>query len=384
MKVTYPRMGNVHILVNDLLGRLDIETLTPPPTRLETISLGVRHAPELACFPLKVTLGNFIEGFEAGADAGIMVGGVGPCRFGYYAETQRRILARLGYDAPMFILEPPLAHPLKFYRTFKRVAPRKTLADLVKALRVSWRKAVYIEKIEKKALQIRCFEADRGATTRARAQAIAELEKAFLESEIERAYQVAQHIMATVPRVERTVAKIGIVGEFYILLEPFVNFDCEETLGHMGFYLEKSVYLTDWLSPSNRNEISGHPTEIVNKAAEPYLSYFVGGDGRPTIGHTVLFARDGFDGILHLMPFTCMPELIAKSILPLVSKELDIPYLSLVIDEQSGRAGIQTRLEAFADLLKARRQHNVRPAREKITWLPEHVADEPKFVPRHA
>lgn len=374
MKVTFPHMGNARILVEDLLGRLDIECLAPPPTTLATVTLGVRHAPELACFPLKVTLGNFIEGLEAGADAGIMVGGIGPCRFGYYAETQRRILARLGYDAPMFILEPPLARPVHFYRAFKRVAPRKSLLDLVRALRVSWKKAVYIEKIEKRVLQLRCYERERGAVSRARRSAIALLERAYLETEIESAYREATELLESVPLVERETARVGIVGEFYLLLEPFVNFDCEETLGSMGFYLEKSVYLTDWLSPSDRNDVAGHPTSLVNRAAEPYLSYFVGGDGRPTIGHSVLFAKEGFDGLLHLMPFTCMPELIARSILPRVSRDLDIPYLSLVIDEQSGRAGVQTRLEAFADLIRARRSHHLKPASERVTWV--HAARE--------
>jgi predicted nucleotide-binding protein (sugar kinase/HSP70/actin superfamily) len=51
-----------------------------------------------------------------------------------------------------------------------------------------------------------------------------------------------------------------------------------------------------------------------------------------------------------------MPEIIADSILPNVVKDFDIPLLTLVIDEQSGRAGLVTRLEAFIDLLINRRR----------------------------
>ena len=39
-----------------------------------------------------------------------------------------------------------------------------------------------------------------------------------------------------------------------------------------------------------------------------------------------------------------------------MSSELDIPVLSLSIDEQTGRAGVQTRLEALLDLAWSRKR----------------------------
>jgi predicted nucleotide-binding protein (sugar kinase/HSP70/actin superfamily) len=369
MKLTFPHMGNAQIIVGDLLDRLGIDYIIPPPTTSMTLELGVRYAPEMACYPLKVTLGNFIEGIKAGADAGIMVGGVGPCRFGYYAETQRRILHQIGYKVPMFILEPPTAHPLKFYRTFKQLAPRKTLRDLWQALKVSWKKAVYIERIEAESLKIRCFEKNRGDTTRAKKKAINLLKASFLEKEIEAAYREGLELLRNVPTEEREAPKIGIVGEFFILLEPFVNFDIEITLGEMGFYIERAVYLTDWLNPGTKAPVSGHSKDEILKAAKPYLSHFVGGDGRQTIGHTIIYIKEGFEGIVHLLPFTCMPELIAKSILPKIASDFNIPLIHFVVDEQTGRAGVQTRLEAFAELVRSRHLKGFFPEKERINWI---------------
>lgn len=369
MKLTFPHMGNAYILVSDLLSRLNLEFVVPPKTSTRTIELGVRHSPELACFPLKVTLGNFIEGIELGADAGIMVGGVGPCRFGYYAETQRRILKQIGYDVPMFILEPPTAHPIKFYKVFKKLCPKKTLLDLWKELKVSWKKAVYIERIEAESLKIRCKEKERGATTKAKQKAVGILQNAFLEEEIDRAFKEGMEILKSVEIIERESPKIGIVGEFFILLEPYVNFDVEIILGEMGFYIERAIYITDWLNPGTKAPVTGHSKEEVLAAAQPYLSHFVGGDGRQTIGHTILYIKEGFEGIVHLLPFTCMPELIAKSILPKIASDFNIPVLYLVIDEQTGKAGIQTRLEAFADLVRSRHLKNIHPEKSKVNWL---------------
>ena len=59
--------------------------------------------------------------------------------------------------------------------------------------------------------------------------------------------------------------------------------------------------------------------------------------------------------MIHIGPLTCMPEIVAKTILPLVSKEWDIPILTLFLDEHSGEV-IQTRLEAFVEMLGARRE----------------------------
>ncbi len=47
----------------------------------------------------------------------------------------------------------------------------------------------------------------------------------------------------------------------------------------------------------------------------------------------------------------CMPESSVRPILEKIHEETGIPFLSLSIDEQTGQAGIETRLEAFADLV---------------------------------
>jgi predicted nucleotide-binding protein (sugar kinase/HSP70/actin superfamily) len=64
------------------------------------------------------------------------------------------------------------------------------------------------------------------------------------------------------------------------------------------------------------------------------------------------------DGIIHVFPFTCMPELVAQTILMKVQKDLDIPILTLILDEHTAPGGVETRLEAFIDLLERRRKRH--------------------------
>jgi len=356
LKVTFPHMGTIDLLLSDLFTRLEIDFLVPPKTSAKTISLGARYAPEFACFPLKVTIGNLIEGLDLGVDTVAMVGGLGPCRFGFYAEVQNRVLRDIGYDFEMIVLEPPAIGMKIFLERCRRLAPKKPLWQIFQAVRIGWKKATAVDEVEKRVLQTRAFERKKGDTTRAHREALKVLSEAVTAEEIRSAREEALAIIDFVERREQNPLRVGIVGEFYILLEPFVNFGIEEYLGNKGIYLERSVYLTDWLNPTGKKPVFGVIKEEIHQAAEPYLAHFVGGEGQDTIGHIVRWAREGFDGIIHFLPFTCMPEIIARSIFPKIGRELDIPILSLVIDEQTGKAGVITRLEAFIDLMGNRRK----------------------------
>lgn len=355
MKVAFPQMGLLEPVLVDLLTRLDVEPCPPPKTSPTTLELGVKHGPEFACLPLKITIGNYMQALDAGADAIVMAGGRGPCRFGYYCETQRRILKEAGYsDFEFIIVEPPGYRFWEFIGAFKKVAPNKSIRQMARALTLTFAKGRAMDFVDKRSLQLRCYETEKGATSKARTQALAVIEKAWTKKEIDAAAAEALEMMEAIPRDEsRRVLKVGVVGEFYMLLEPYVNFDIEQYLGESGCYVERSVYLSDWIGPSGNNPVMGHADAEVAEWADPYLAHFVGGEGQATVGHAVMYARTGFDGVIHIMPFTCMPETIAKTIFARVQREEHIPILSFVIDEQTGKAGIVTRLEAFLDLLAA-------------------------------
>ena len=62
------------------------------------------------------------------------------------------------------------------------------------------------------------------------------------------------------------------------------------------------------------------------------------------------------DGIIHVTAFGCGPDSMVDKTLELEAKSAGVPFLSLTIDEHTGEGGVQTRLEAFTDMLWARRQ----------------------------
>ena len=53
-----------------------------------------------------------------------------------------------------------------------------------------------------------------------------------------------------------------------------------------------------------------------------------------------------------------MPEIMSQNIFPAMRDDHNIPILTLVMDEQSGKAGYITRLEAFVDLMRRKKRKN--------------------------
>ena len=137
----------------------------------------------------------------------------------------------------------------------------------------------------------------------------------------------------------------------------------EKTLGSLEqrVLVHRKLDLSNWVN----YHLFKTPGAVMNyrnvtRMAEPYLPVEVGGHGQESVGEAVLAKRHGYDGVLHLFPFTCMPEIIAQNVLVKVSRDLDLPVLSLMISEQTGVAGLTTRLEAFCDLLDGRRRRALR------------------------
>lgn len=95
-----------------------------------------------------------------------------------------------------------------------------------------------------------------------------------------------------------------------------------------------------------------------------------GGHGRESVGNAILFAKRGFDGVIQLSPFTCIPEIVAKSILPKVCAKYDIGFLPVTLDEQTGKEGLRTRIEAFVDLLAAKRKHKEANKKGDVVYGP--------------
>ncbi len=362
MRVSLPHLGNLHIPLKALFRRLGVDFVVPPMNTQRTLSLGARYSPEGLCIPFKLTLGNLIEAAEQGADTLLMPGGYGICRLGYYTRVQEQVLRSLGYDAQILELGVSENKFTGLLNLFRQVSGGAPLHRVLSAFRFGLAKLNTLDYLERLTQKVRPVELTRGTANRIYDRAVAAIDEADDYTSLKRLRQEFARELESVPRDERArPLVVGITGEFYVVLEPFSSFDIERELGKMGVEVRRKTFISGWtkftmfLNPFGINE-----NRRIHRAALPYLKRDVGGDGWESVGEKVLHAGE-YDGLIHLAPFTCMPEIIAQNIMPSTREQL--PVLTILCDEQIAKPGVITRLEAFVDLLERRRRTRERARR---------------------
>ncbi len=62
------------------------------------------------------------------------------------------------------------------------------------------------------------------------------------------------------------------------------------------------------------------------------------------------------DGIIHLTAFGCGPDSVIGKMMEMNCEDENIPFMTLRVDEHTGESHVQTRLEAFIDMLKMKKK----------------------------
>jgi predicted nucleotide-binding protein (sugar kinase/HSP70/actin superfamily) len=348
-------MGNVHIGIEAMLGSLGVDVVSPPECTRRTLSLATKYSPEGICIPFKLNLGNMIEALERGADTILNVTGQGTCRMGYYFNVQEKILRDMGYQFQMMLTGLSEHKLVSFMKMLKKVANGAPWHRIIAAFGFGMAKITAVDDIEIVANEVRAVELKKGTATRIYRRGVAAIKNAAdfgTLKNLARDYCRELRAIKAVPGAKPL--KVLVVGEIYVVLDPYANMDVELELGKLGVATRRSLYLSRWL----KNGLVMNPFGLdqwreVHRAAMPYLKRDVGGDGWETVGEKVVGSRH-YDGMVHLAPFTCMPEGIAQNIMPVTREKL--PVLAVYCDEQTSKAGMLTRLEAFVDMLRLKQK----------------------------
>jgi len=344
-KVSFPHMGDYYHAfksVAELIG----QPLVAPPITKKTVELGFKHSPESVCIPFKYNLGNYIEALEAGADVLVQAGG--GCRFGHYAETQEEILRKLGYKFEFAKLTNDYGI-IGIARDFKKINPGVSYFKIFRALALCMVKIACIDSVAGRARKNVGFQKTPGH--------IEEIYKNFLAK-----IDASRSILKIISLREKTLneiktvelkkssdcLKVGVVGELYMLMEPFANFYLEKKLAQRGIEVHRFVTVSTILKEYFTGDffLQKHLSH-----AKPYLKHHLGAHGTESVARSLSLIKKGFDGIIHIKPFGCMPEVSAMSALANLSKDSKTPILYFSFDSQTSEAGIETRIEAFCDML---------------------------------
>lgn len=359
IKVAFPHMGNVSIAWSAALKKIGAEPFIPPYTSKHTLSLGTKHSPEAICLPYKLILGNFIEAIEGGTDYVSMITSPGCCRLGEYGNCIHSALVDLGYDAKY--IEMRLYDGLKgMYNYLKTVSGKNDPILFARAINLAIRKMFLLDDLEDALSYYRAREINYGEAEKNYNKALEYVKNADNIRQLKSAKKLAfSELKKTDIDKDKEILRVDVTGEIYLVCDPFSNQNILRELGKMGVQTRRSLtissFIKDAIIPKAFRKGETH-LQRAFRLAKPYLMRDIGGDSLECVSDVVYADERDIDGIIHISPFTCMPEIMSQNIFPAIRENCDIPILPLIMDEQTGKAGYLTRLEAFVDLMRRRKR----------------------------
>ncbi|MDR1929038.1 MAG: acyl-CoA dehydratase activase-related protein [Treponema sp.] len=360
-RLAIPNLGNYTVALDSAVRAMGVEPWSSTCTGREELELGIAAAPESICLPFKAHLGRFIAAARAGCGHALMVNSMGTCRLTYYRHLIENILRDLGLEIHLWGLgfdgiKPPI---IRYFDP----AP----IPFAKAVLLALEKIRVIDLLETEAWKSRPRERDRGAATRLFRESLAVLSGAETKGEVRKLGPVFKARFRDLWDKDRFpldgegdgIVRIGLIGETSLLRDRTLNHDIEEKLGGLGAELRNFFLLGAELAnifgvPAGRDR--SHTRRELAGIARPYLNNPVGGHALDSTAHTLRCAAGSYDGMVHLCPAGCMPEVSVRPIIADISRREDFPVLELSFDEHSAGEGLITRLEAFVDLLRDRKR----------------------------
>lgn len=158
---------------------------------------------------------------------------------------------------------------------------------------------------------------------------------------IEKAYEKAcdaQRNFKAGIRDEKKDINIALLGHPYNVYDDFINMNLVSKLHELG-----ASVITEEFVPEE--EIDKEVNKLFKR---PFWSF-----ARNAYGAASYLTREKvIDGVIYISSFACG---IDSVVIELIKDRIgDFPLLILKIDEQSGEAGVNTRIEAFMDMLERR------------------------------
>ena len=378
-----------------------------PSSDSETVVLGRNHTSGKECYPMVLTLGDFVKltqrpEFDPEKSAIFMPTANGPCRFGQYGRYINMVMQRLGFS-DLHIASMNQSGSL--VKNFDAVDTRRyARGNLFVALFSSF---ITCDLLQRALLRTRPYEWSHGIADMAYQASLLDLIAALengrplgpvMKTSRGRFSTALDHKKIAEPR-----PLVGLAGEFYIRNNDFANENVIRRLEALGLEVNTSTN-TEWVSYVNfvntmRAQRKGlwfsffklrtaekMAKNLADKLAKYWQGFLPGRAAEPPIrelinlgekfvhrsfqGESILILAKGMElyhggatGLVNVAPFSCMPGQVVEGLSAVFRKETGgFPLLNLYFDGQ-GQTNTQARLEAFAYQVKkfqAKQQRAVR------------------------
>lgn len=275
----------------DFFKELGIEVLLSPRTNKEIVEMGTKISDPETCYSNKVYFGH-LKWLEGKVDF-------------IFVPRLKRNQESLEY-CPKFFALPDLAKI--FVKT----------------------KILSVEFDEKK----RKFEESLILLGKKLKKRKEEVKKAYLKSLLKEKILKEKSKKSFFKKIVSKKKKIVLVSHPYNLYDEFVNLRIKDRLQKLGI---ESIFLEEIPLSKFRPKI------LENKFHWEF--------GVEMLEKTNEILKFQIDGAIQLSSFACGCDAVLKEFIEKKFKEAKIPFLYLIVDENTGEAGFQTRLEAFIDTI---------------------------------
>jgi len=295
------------------------EVVISPPTNQDILNNGVKACVDDACLPVKVFFGHIIylkERVDRVLVPRLMSISTREFICPKFCGLPEMVYYGMNRNVSMLVLNIDL-HRKNSKMVDAYVQLGEKLSNNYENINIAYKKATQTQSVFDEQIQngIFPFTAIEGAYPR--------------KSEIARNQQ------------KRT---IGVIGHPYLLYDRFLNMDILWKLQKRNI-----TYLTP----------ERIPQEKVEKEAATLPKRMFWSLGKHLYGSALTMARDHLvDGMIYLSAFGCGIDSLMGDITERhIRRNSDIPFTSITLDEHTGEAGVNTRLDAFIDMMNWRNQN---------------------------
>lgn len=135
--------------------------------------------------------------------------------------------------------------------------------------------------------------------------------------------------------------RIGLIGYVYNIYDPFISMNMVEKLQELN---------VDFVTFEMQDE--KELREYIEFMPKKLFWTF----SNKLLGAGYKFLEQGeIDGLIHITAFGCGPDSFLSKLLEMKSDEVGIPFMMIRVDEHTGENHLQTRIEAFIDMLKRKK-----------------------------
>jgi len=351
-----------------------------------SLDLGRKYTKGKECLPAVITTGDIVKkatarDFDPNRSAFFMPSAGGPCRFGLYHQLHRLVLDDLGMN------NVPVYSPNQSYTLYEE------LGVLGKDFnKLAWKGVVAVDLLIKFLLETRPYVENKDLVNRTYNYYLQAVSERLAEGgdPIDIIVEASQKFRDFPGKTDQKKPRLGIVGEIYVRSNPFANEFIVQNLEELGVevwlptisewihYVNYTgriaawsegdkkrwmgmlmqTVIQDWMEKRMEKKSNGWLRSLPEpkvkdllKDAKPYIHPRFEGEAILSVGKSLDYMDKAVNGLVNVIPFTCMPGGVVDALFHRIKKVKDIPMLTVAFDGQR-ETNTKNRLEAFVYQVK--------------------------------